>query len=434
MKNKHLTLSERITIQEMLERKQSFRTIAQELDKSISTISREIRRNRYKKSKANLYVDCSKIPKCTVTHACGDDTCRRFCMYCVSFCNTTNCPEYDPKICYYHTHAPFVCNGCDPAKRRNCYQERYYYDARLAQSTYEKTLSSSREGVSLSPDEIEKIDSLVSPLLLNGHSLQAIYMNHKDEIPCSMRTLYNYVDSSLLTARNIDMPRKMRYKQRYKHDRRNKSMQSFCDGRTYTDFKKFIQDNPDISVCEMDTVVGGAGSKKVFLTLLIRNCTFMMIFLLPDKTQKSVIRALNSICNAVGIEEFRRVFGIILTDRGTEFANPYAMECDENGEIKTRVFYCDAYTSWQKGSIEKNHEFIRYIVPSGKNFDVLKQSDADLIANNINSYPRVNLNSNTPYKVAELLVGKSFLEKLGYYEIPSDNVKLKPALLNVRLR
>lgn len=52
MKNKHLTLSERITIQEMLERKQSFRTIAQELDKSISTISREIRRNRYKKSKA----------------------------------------------------------------------------------------------------------------------------------------------------------------------------------------------------------------------------------------------------------------------------------------------------------------------------------------------------------------------------------------------
>lgn len=187
MKNKHLTLSERITIQEMLERKQSFRTIAQELDKSISTISREIRRNRYKKSKANLYVDCSKIPKCTVTHACGDDTCRRFCMYCVSFCNTTNCPEYDPKICYYHTHAPFVCNGCDPAKRRNCYQERYYYDARLAQSTYEKTLISSREGVSLSPDKMEKIDSLVSPLLLNGHSLQAIYMNHKDEIPCSMR-------------------------------------------------------------------------------------------------------------------------------------------------------------------------------------------------------------------------------------------------------
>lgn len=236
------------------------------------------------------------------------------------------------------------------------------------------------------------------------------------------------------TARNIDMPREMRYKQRYKHDRRNKSMQSFCDGRTYADFKKFIQDTPDISVCEMDTVVGGAGSKKVFLTLLIRNCTFMMIFLLPDKTQKSVIRALNSICNTVGIEEFRRVFGIILTDRGTEFANPYAMECDENGEIKTRVFYCDAYTSWQKGSIEKNHEFIRYIVPSGKNFDVLKQSDADLIANNINSYPRVNLNSNTPYKVAELLVGKSFLEKLGYYEIPSDNVKLKPALLNVRLR
>lgn len=87
MKNKHLTLSERITIQEMLERKQSFRVIADKLGKSVSTVSREIRR---------------------------------------------------------------VCNGCDTPRRHNCYQERYYYDARLAQSTYEKNLSSSREGISKS--------------------------------------------------------------------------------------------------------------------------------------------------------------------------------------------------------------------------------------------------------------------------------------------
>lgn len=434
MKNKHLTLSERITIQEMLERKQSFRVIADKLGKSVSTVSREIRRNRYKQAKANLHVTCTKLSNCTVTHACNDDSCRRYCAHCLSVCNSTNCPEYEPQVCHFHTHAPFVCNGCDTSKRHNCYQERYYYDARLAQSTYEKNLSSSREGISLSIAEMEQIDSIVSPLLLNGHSLQTIYMKHKDEIPCSIRTLYNYVDSSYLTARNIDMPRKMRFKQRYKHERRSKSMQTFCDGRTYVDYKEFIKNNPDISICEMDTVVGGVGSKKVFLTLLVRNCSFMLIFLLPDKTQKSVIQTLNSICNAVGIEAFRRVFGVILTDRGTEFANPYAMECDENGEIKTRIFYCDAYSSWQKGSIEKNHEFIRYIVPAGKNFDVLRQSDTNLIANNINNYPRATLNYNTPYKVAELLIGKEFLDKLGYYEIPSDDVKLKKTLLNKKLR
>lgn len=432
MKNKHLTLSERITIQEMLERKQNFRTIASSLGKSVATISREVRRNRYKKAKAFLFIECAKKKNCNLTHLCDIEPCRRFCCECANVCNTDKCPEYEPKICFYHTHAPFVCNGCD--KRPTCHQERYYYDARLAQSTYEKTLSSAREGVSLSAEEMERIDAIVSPLLLKGHSLQTIYMQHEDEIPCSMRTLYNYVDSSYLTARNIDMPRKMHFKQRYRHDRRSKSMQTFCDGRTYVDYKEFIKNNPDLSICEMDTVVGGSGSKKVFLTLFIRNCSFMMVYLLPDKSQKSIIQTLNSICRMVGIEEFRRVFGVILTDRGTEFSNPYAIECDENGEIKTRVFYCDAYCSWQKGAIEKNHEFIRYIVPQGRNFDCLRQSDADLIANNINSYPRKSLNYATPYKVAELLIGTSFLQTLGYYEINPDEVLLKPSLLNKRLR
>lgn len=432
MKNKHLTLSDRITIQEMLERKQSFRAIAKAIDKSVASISREIQRNRYKKSKADLFIECSNRNNCNLTHVCGDDSCRCYCSECFNVCNSDKCPEYNPKVCHRHTHAPFVCNGCD--NRSSCHQERYYYGARLAQSTYEKTLSSAREGVSLSAEEMERIDAIVSPLLLKGHSLQAIYMQHKDEIPCSMRTIYNYIDSSYLTARNIDMPRKVHYKQRYKHNRRSKSAQTFCEGRTYADFKEFTQNNPDLNVCEMDTVVGGSGSKKVFLTSYIRNCSFMMIFLLTDKSQKSIIQTLNGICRIVGIEEFRRVFGVILTDRGTEFSNPYAIEYDENGEIKTRVFYCDAYCSWQKGSIEKNHEFIRYIIPSGRNFDSLKQSDADLIANNINSYPRRNLNNTTPYKVAELLIGTAFLNKLGYYEINSDDVILKPALLNKRLR
>lgn len=413
----------------MLERRESLRTIAKRLEKSTSSISREVKRNRYKQSKRNLMISCTKHSTCQITHVCGDSDCRRYCVRCTEVCDSDRCPEYNPDLCYYHSHAPFVCNGCEMERRHLCRQERYYYDAKLAQSTYEKTLSDSRCGVSLPAADMEMIDAIVSPLLLNGHSIQSIYSQHKNELPCSMRTLYNYVDSCYLTARNIDLPRKMHFKKRYRHDRNARSMQSFCEGRTYSDYKDFIQKNPDISICEMDTVVGGSGSKKVLLTLYIRNCNFMIAYLLPDKTQHSVIQALNNLCKQVGTEEFRRVFGVILTDRGTEFGNPYALECDENGEIKTRVFYCDSYCSWQKGAIEKNHEFIRYIIPQGRNFDSLKQSDIDLMINHINSYPRVSLNSSAPYKLAELLVGKDFLEKLGYYEVPVDEIVLKSTLL-----
>ena len=155
----------------------------------------------------------------------------------------------------------------------------------------------------------------------------------------------------------------------------------------------------------------------------------MLAFLLPEHTQDSVIRALNSISETIGIEMFQKLFHVILADRGTEFGNPYAMECDENGEIKTRIYYCDPYCSWQKGALERNHEFIREIIPKGKSFSHLSQSDVNLMMLHINNYPRESLNNNSPYEVSKLLLGKDFLEKMGISHIHPDDVMLKPMLL-----
>ena len=38
--------------------------------------------------------------------------------------------------------------------------------------------------------------------------------SHAEEIPCSERTLYHYIDAGYLTARNIDMHRTVRYRKR----------------------------------------------------------------------------------------------------------------------------------------------------------------------------------------------------------------------------
>ncbi len=429
MKNKHLTLENRITIQMMLDEKKSIHAIAKALGKPDSTISREIIRNRYQKSeRPHTYHPCSKTQNCMLTHICGDMSCRKLCAHCVGYCHTYQCPEYEPELCKFIKNAPFVCNGCDVSVRRQCYSARYIYDARQAHAAYENKLRETRQGTSLSPEDMKQIDSIVSPLLLQGQSIQAIYTAHRKELPCSARSLYNYVDGCYLTARNIDLPRKVRYKARYKHDNRATSGQKFCIGRTYNDFKEFIKNNPDMSVCEMDTVIGSQGG-KVILTLLFRSCSFMMAFLLRNKTQESVITVLNSICRAIGIETFRRLFGVILTDRGTEFSNPLALECDEYGEIKTHVFYCDPYCSWQKGMIEKNHEFIRCIIPSGRSFDALTQADVTLMMNHINSYPRKGLNDNAPIVLAEFFLGRAFLERFGFEQIPQREIVLKPALI-----
>ena len=84
--------------------------------------------------------------------------------------------------------------------------------------------------------------------------------------------------------------------------------------------------------------------------------------------------------------------------------------------------------SYQKPHVEKNHEYIRYIIPKGKSFDNRTQEDITLMMNHINSTARASLNGNTPFKLAQMLLDSSLLDKLSLKHIEADDVHLKPAL------
>lgn len=167
--------------------------------------------------------------------------------------------------------------------------------------------------------------------------------------------------------------------------------------------------HPNASVVEMDTVIGTSGGKggKCFLTLLFRKFNFMLIYLLSYKKIEFVTSIFNHIKTILGDEEFKRLFEVILTDNGTEFSNPDSIEFSiKTGEKLCSVFYCDPNCSWQKGSIEKNHEYIRYVLPKGSSFAGLTQDDCYLLASHINSIPRLSLNNNCPFDIALPIIGK----------------------------
>lgn len=91
------------------------------------------------------------------------------------------------------------------------------------------------------------------------------------------------------------------------------------------------------------------------------------------------------------------MFRVILTDRGTEFINLNTIEKDyKTGRKITIVFYCNSYASYQKGSIEQNHELIRYVIPKGHIFDNLNQDDINKLTSHINSYYRDSIET-SPY-------------------------------------
>jgi len=80
--------------------------------------------------------------------------------------------------------------------------------------------------------------------------------------------------------------------------------------------------------------------------------------------------------------------------------------------------------------VELNHEFIRKILPKGRSFDGLVQSDISLMMSHINSYSREKLNDKSPFDMFGFIYGYDVLEKLGIRRIPANEILLKPSLLN----
>ena len=86
--------------------------------------------------------------------------------------------------------------------------------------------------------------------------------------------------------------------------------------------------------------------------------------------------------------------------------------------------------SWQKGCIEKNHEFIRYAVPKGKSLNPYTQEDMTLLMNHINSVKRPGLGNKSPYELVEEDDEdfKALMSLLKMHLIPPDEVHLMPDL------
>lgn len=423
---KHLTLSDRIIIEQKLNEGLTFTAIAALVNKDPSTISKEVRKHRTEKKHkdSNKKPKCIYIKTCTEHHLCKDIVCYKECRECTKCYHV--CTKYQAKTCGRLDKPPYVCNACSSIV--SCPYQRLIYVAKYADDTYHELLCSSREGINQSPEYMQALDQLVSPLIIKGQSLAHIYAHHANNIGCSRRTLYKYINKNLFTARNVDLPRKVKYKPRKTKMKDKLINREYCIGKTYTDFCDLIQSNPRLQVVEMDTVEGQKGG-KVLLTLFFRSSSLMLMFLMDSKSQKCVKEIFDYLNKALGLKKFRMIFPVILTDRGCEFQSAKDLEYTTSGKKRTSIYYCDPQCSWQKGMIERNHEFIRYVIPQGNTFNIYTQKDILKLMNHINSTARDDLNGHTPYQVSLMLLDNSLHKKLSLHEIHHDDVMLRPALL-----
>ena len=394
-KNKHMTLDDRIEIQECLNKDVPFKAIARRIGKDPTTVSKEVKKHIHIKEAANGKTEGTTVVK---------------------------------KPCPLLAKAPFVCNPCGK-KRHACGYQKQYYNAQIAQREYESLLVEARDGIALTKESFYAGDEIIAKGMKKGQRLYHIM--ESNEVGFSKSTAYRNLHRGYLSVSKTDFPRVAKFKPRkqYKGDCVPKAVKA---GRTYSDFLSFIDEGGIASWVEMDTVIGRAGG-KVIMTFDFTRDNFMFGLLLDNKTAAeaaSKIRMLKEALYNGGIR-FGDIIPLLLTDNGGEFANVLAFTDDLEGNRETDLFFCDPYRSSQKPKVEKNHTIFRDIVPKGESFDDFTQETVNTIFSHVNSVKRKILNGKTPYEMFSFLYGDTVPTLLGIREIPAAKVVQSRKLLTM---
>lgn len=403
-KNYHrLTQSERASIERELQKmKPRLRELARLLDRSPASISSEVKTYRIVikgQGKGNPYP--GKLP---------DFACDRLHKW------------------------PFTCDGC-PHQRFKCSLSlRLSYSATRAQVLSLQTRSSSRKGLSYDPDKFELMMSVIRSDVSRGLSPTQIVLARSHEFSVAPATIYRWIARGYGGMTNIDLRRKVGYKKRRVHEEPKITNHGWS--RSYKAFQMLPQEVQG-SVCEMDCVCGRVRDDQAILTLYLRTCKMQLCLLLEEKTSSAVAATLDMLEQVLGKEVFKCLFGVILTDNGSEFAKPEILERSVfHGTSRTKVYYCDPRQSQQKGACEKNHVELRKIIPKGKgiNFDDLVAQDMVYLMSQVNSEPRPSLMGLSAIGILKAAMPKEaelVMDALGIDEVSFENLNLTLKGLNI---
>ena len=435
-KRKHMDKDSRVIIEEGIRRGDSARKIAREAGVSPSTVTREVKANRTLKEKkrapgANLSVRCARRKECPrVGTACAGCSSRAVrCRDCRTRSCIDACPDFELLMCPVTERWPYVCpEGC--RKRQTCSYPRSRYRAEEAQAAHDARLASSREGIDLTADELERLNAVVAPLVGQGWSFEAICTELGDGLGVCLRSLYNYQADGILDISSVELPRKARLRPR-KRKRDQGRPRIDRSGHEYSDFLALPLEER-ARVVQGDSVCGRQQDAHDILTLHIVARHFQLYLRKRHADPSATVAALDRIERALGSRAaFEAAFGIMLLDRGTEFDDREGMErsCLEPGERRCRVFWCDPQESNQKSEAERNHEQLRRIFPKGHvDMDALTDADVALACSHVNSYPLASI-SGCPFGELGSLLPEGALGRLGIVRIPAERVVLRPALV-----
>ena len=363
----------------------------------------------------NLNLDCSAIK---LGHILDKD--RRTIYYELKH-NITNRKPNDEYSCEILRHFPFCCNNCVKTK---CLHRNIEYSAYEADTKARNVLVNSRVDTANRANTTAVLNKSVCPLIKDGVSIE-VAINSVNNCDLSASTIRRYIEKDLVDAKRHNLPRAIRFrvKKEYNYSKKIPPLPvSVLNGRTYEDYKKYMDMYPNSKVIQLDSVIGKHYDRKAILTIYFMKSKLQLGRLYTRKSPKTVdiMRQIYQ----TGIDNNIKLFDVVIADNGSEFKDLYKLEEDEDGNHICKVFYCDPYRSNQKAECEKNHVFFRRIVPKGTSFKDFAQKDVDTIFSHINSYPRASLKNKSPYDLFALEYKPIILALINLIKIAIKDIRL----------
>lgn len=183
--------------------------------------------------------------------------------------------------------------------------------------------------------------------------------------------------------------------------------------RTYLDYLPYMKSHINEITVQMDFLGSIKSDSKSILVLILPHIHFILLFIIEKKNSTKVVGAFEDLEKSLGYEKFRETFPSILTDRDPSFSDIRGIEFSaETGAQRTNLFFCDAYKSNQKASVENINKQIRKFFPKGKTVDCYTQEQVAMVAKAMNEAPLRSLDGYTPKEAFATLFGLEAYTKL----------------------
>ena len=276
----------------------------------------------------------------------------------------------------YHELARGTVNQIDSELKP---YSRYFWDA--GQRAYEENRKNSRPPMKIIEAydfvryaEKQILENKMSPDALCGEAK----LSGKFKKTVSTKTLYNYIDKGILKVRNIDLPLKVKRKRHTSHCKQNK--RPF--GISIEERDNEINNRTVFGHWEIDTIVGKKASSPVLLSLDERLTRKRHLVKIPSRSSNAVRIGLEKIAELYG-ESFETVFKSVTSDNGSEF-----VDLGRYLPKSTKVYYAHPYSSYERGTNEKQNSLVRRFFPKGRSFDNITDDQVAFVENWINNLPR----------------------------------------------